>query len=171
MSETLDLPVVLLSHRGPVSFEVDADGDRTVTRGAGGLVTALTGLTAYLDDPTITQSALEDRFLRLCRRYRIPTPVTQHGRKPRVDFAWPDRRLIVEVDGWQAHRTRVAFQDDRTNTNRLQLAGNVVLRYTWDDVRIRHAEVAAQVLYAGKFSSTHSGPISARRYGWPPTST
>jgi len=128
-------------------------------------------LAAYLDDPTITQSALEDRFLRLCRRYRIPTPVTQHGRKPRVDFAWPDRRLIVEVDGWQAHRTRVAFQDDRTNTNRLQLAGNVVLRYTWDDVRIRHAEVAAQVLYAGKFSSTHSGPISARRYGWPPTST
>jgi hypothetical protein len=120
-------------------------------------------LAAYLDDPTITQSALEDRFLRLCRRYGIPTPVTQHGRKPRVDFAWPDRHLIVEVDGWQAHRTRVAFQDDRTNTNRLQLAGNVVLRYTWDDVRIRHAEVAAQVLYAGKFSSTHSGPISARR--------
>ena len=50
-------------------------------------------------------------------------PLTQHGPMPRVDFAWPDRRLIVEVDGWQAHRTRVAFQDDRTNTNRLQLAG------------------------------------------------
>jgi very-short-patch-repair endonuclease len=90
-------------------------------------------------------------------------PVTQQGARPRVDFAWPDRNLVVEVDGWQAHRTRVAFQDDRSNTNRLQLAGNIVLRYTWDDVRIRHAEVAGQLLYAGNFSSTHSGPSSARR--------
>ena len=128
-------------------------------------------LGAYLDDPTVTQTDLEDRFLRICRRYRIPTPLTQHGRKPRVDFSWPDRRLIVEVDGWQAHRTRVAFQADRTNTNLLQLAGNIVLRYTWDDVRIRHAEVAAQVLSAGNVSSTHSGPSSSRRYGRPPTRT
>jgi very-short-patch-repair endonuclease len=120
-------------------------------------------LAAYLDDPTVTQTDLEDRFLRICRRYRIPMPVTQHGARPRVDFAWPDRNLVVEVDGWQAHRTRVAFQDDRSNTNRLQLAGNIVLRYTWDDVRIRHAEVAGQLLYAGNFSSTHSGPSSARR--------
>ncbi|MCU1672403.1 MAG: hypothetical protein JWN77_516 [Frankiales bacterium] len=46
MSAPLDLPVVLLSHRGPVSF--DDSGD--ITRGAGGLVTALTGLTGYLDE-------------------------------------------------------------------------------------------------------------------------
>ncbi|MCA1712351.1 MAG: trehalose-6-phosphate synthase [Actinobacteria bacterium] len=46
MSAALDLPVVLLSHRGPVSF--DAAG--AITRGAGGLVTALTGLTGHLDD-------------------------------------------------------------------------------------------------------------------------
>ncbi len=120
-------------------------------------------LKAYLGVTTLTQTELEDRFLRLCRRYLIPTPATQHGIRPRVDFAWPDRRLIVEVDGWEAHRTRVAFQEDRTNTNRLQLARNVVLRYTWDDVRIRHGDVAAQVLYAGNFSSTHSGPSGVRR--------
>jgi trehalose 6-phosphate synthase len=44
-----DLPVVLLSHRGPVTFGVE-DGRRTAVRGAGGLVTALTGLTGHLDD-------------------------------------------------------------------------------------------------------------------------
>jgi trehalose 6-phosphate synthase len=45
------LPVVLLSHRGPVSWDRDAvDGERTATRGAGGLVTALSGLTGHLDD-------------------------------------------------------------------------------------------------------------------------
>jgi trehalose 6-phosphate synthase len=46
---SFDLPVVLLSHRGPVSFEA-SDGGRTASRGAGGLVTALTGLTGLLDE-------------------------------------------------------------------------------------------------------------------------
>ena len=46
----LDLPVVLLSHRGPVSFARTPDGERTVSRGAGGLVTALTGLAGQLPD-------------------------------------------------------------------------------------------------------------------------
>ena len=45
-----DLPVVLLSHRGPVSFERDPSGRRTASRGAGGLVTALTGLVSDLPD-------------------------------------------------------------------------------------------------------------------------
>ncbi|MBC7374802.1 MAG: trehalose-6-phosphate synthase [Frankiales bacterium] len=45
-----DLPVVLLSHRGPVSFGRDAAGRRTAERGAGGLVTALTGLAGHLHD-------------------------------------------------------------------------------------------------------------------------
>jgi trehalose 6-phosphate synthase len=44
-----DLPVVLLSHRGPVSFGRDESG-RTASRGAGGLVTALTGLVSGLPD-------------------------------------------------------------------------------------------------------------------------
>ena len=47
----LDLPVVLLSHRGPASFDRDpVSGERTASRGAGGLVTALTGLMGHLDD-------------------------------------------------------------------------------------------------------------------------
>lgn len=42
MSERL----VIVSNRGPAQFERDADGERTVQRGGGGLVTALTGLVA-----------------------------------------------------------------------------------------------------------------------------
>lgn len=44
-----DLPVVVLSHRGPVSFRAEG-GRRTMKRGAGGLVTALVGLAAQLED-------------------------------------------------------------------------------------------------------------------------
>jgi len=44
-------PVILLSHRGPVSFDHDpGSGQRTASRGAGGLVTALTGLAGHLHD-------------------------------------------------------------------------------------------------------------------------
>lgn len=130
-----------------------------------------TRLRAYLCDETLTQSELEDAFLRLCRRHGIPLPDTQFGTKPRVDFVWHAERLVVEVDGWEAHRTRAAFQDDRTNTNALQLGGFVVLRYTHQDVTRRDRLVAQQVLYAGNFSSTHSGPSGVRRYGRPPTRT
>jgi very-short-patch-repair endonuclease len=99
----------------------------------------------YLGDETLTQTELEDAFLRICTRHHIPTPITQHGIKPRLDFIWHDQRLVVEVDGWQAHRTRTAFQDDRTTTNALQLRGFVVLRYTYADVTRRKDLVATQV--------------------------
>jgi very-short-patch-repair endonuclease len=102
----------------------------------------------YIGDDTLTQTELEDAFLKICRRHRIPTPVTQHGVKPRIDFLWPDQHLIVEVDGWEAHRTRTAFQDDRTTTNALQLQGFLVLRYTYADITRRPELVAAQVLQA-----------------------
>ncbi len=49
LTSMLDLPLVLLSNRGPVSFDRDTSG-RTVTRGAGGLVSALSGLAEHLDD-------------------------------------------------------------------------------------------------------------------------
>ncbi len=44
----VDLPVVLLSHRGPASFQRTPSG-LTIKRSAGGLVTALMGLAEHLD--------------------------------------------------------------------------------------------------------------------------
>jgi very-short-patch-repair endonuclease len=55
----------------------------------------------------------------------------------RVDFAWPDRRLIVEVDGYEWHSSREAFQRDRERQNRLVQAGWTVLRFTVEDIRQR----------------------------------
>jgi hypothetical protein len=100
---------------------------------------------AYLGDIAPTQTRLEDRFLRLCDHHGIPRPLTQQGARPRLDFVWPAHRLVVEVDGWESHRTRVAFQQDRTTTNALQLDGFVVLRFTWEDVNRRPAMVARQI--------------------------
>src|ERR1700760_1807376 len=48
-AEPIDLPLVLLSHRGPVTFGREGDR-RTTSKGSGGLVTALLGLAEHLSD-------------------------------------------------------------------------------------------------------------------------
>ena len=52
-----------------------------------------------------------------------------------VDFAWPASRLVIELDSWQYHRTRAAFEADRRRDRRLTAAGWTVLRVTWEDLR------------------------------------
>ena len=103
-------------------------------------------LRMLIEDLVLSQSGLEDRFLALCDRHRIPRPRTQQplaGR--RMDFVWHRERLVVETDGWQAHGTRSAFQADRTASNALQLEGYLVLRFTDADLRRRPAHVARQI--------------------------
>jgi trehalose 6-phosphate synthase len=42
-------PLIIVSNRGPAQFELDENGQRKLTRGGGGLVTALSGLVANRD--------------------------------------------------------------------------------------------------------------------------
>lgn len=106
-------------------------------------------LTAVLEEhrlkgTQLTRSILEARFLTLCDRHGIPRPRTNFHIGPHeVDACWPDRRLAVELDGWQRHKDRVAFQRDRTKGNDLQRAGWRLLRFTHDDVVRRPADTAA----------------------------
>jgi very-short-patch-repair endonuclease len=51
-----------------------------------------------------------------------------------VDFLWRDEGLVVEVDGFQFHSTRAAFERDRQRDAELQGAGLRVLRVTWRQV-------------------------------------
>jgi len=48
-----------------------------------------------------------------------------------VDVLFPTERLILEVDGWETHGSRDAFEADRRRRNRLVLAGYAVLNFTW----------------------------------------
>ena len=64
-----------------------------------------------------------------------PSPSAQHavvlGRRRRpIDFAYPERMLAVEVDGFEFHRDRSAFDEDRARANDLVVAGWHVLRLT-----------------------------------------
>jgi very-short-patch-repair endonuclease len=97
-------------------------------------------------EPDHTRTELEARFLALCRRHRLPRPeVNVRVGRFRVDFLWGDQRLIVEVDGWEAHRTRSAFEEDRARDVRLRLLGYTVVRFTWRQLTEHPGEVAATV--------------------------
>jgi very-short-patch-repair endonuclease len=52
----------------------------------------------------------------------------------RVDFAWPNARLVVEADGFAFHADRRRYREDRRRANALVLAGWRLLRFSWEDV-------------------------------------
>ena len=93
---------------------------------------------ATQQEPQITKSMWEIRMLRLVRSANLPEPVCNralhapdHG-ECIPDFYWPAYGLIVETDGWEAHRTLAAFRSDRAKDAALTAAGYKVLRFTWD---------------------------------------
>ncbi len=95
---------------------------------------------------TVTRSLLEDRFLSLLDAHDLPRPSANAWTEAmEVDACWPAARLVVELDGWDAHHTRQAFQADRTRSNDLQTEGWTVLRFTHADVVHRPTETAERI--------------------------
>ena len=75
---------------------------------------------------------VERRLLELIRGAGLPRPLTNvNVAGYEVDFAWPEQRLIIEVDGYEFHRSREAFERDRARDAALLAAGHRVLRVTW----------------------------------------
>jgi very-short-patch-repair endonuclease len=93
-----------------------------------------------------TRTDLEQELLSLCRRHRLPQPeVNVEIDRFEVDFLWREQRLIVEVDGWESHGTRSAFEADRVRDARLAVLGYEVVRFTWRQVTRDKAAVAETI--------------------------
>jgi very-short-patch-repair endonuclease len=96
-----------------------------------------------------TRSDLERYFLRLCRRYGLPTPevnVLIGGMT--VDFLWRSHRVIVETDSYASHGGTIAFEDDRERDLRLRRHGYSVHRFSERQLEVEPAAVAADVVAA-----------------------
>ena len=92
-------------------------------------------LRRLLEDRLEVDSALETRWLRALRGAGVPPPAFQHQvvvdqRVLLLDFAWPGQRVGVEVDGWEPHRHRSAWDHDHDKVNAYQEAGWRVLFVT-----------------------------------------
>ncbi len=96
------------------------------------------------------RSRLEERFASFLRRYRLPLPrfndwIALDPKPYRADCHWPKRRLIVELDGWEGHSTRSAFQDDRGRDRALKVAGYSVIHLTWAQLDSEPEAIAADL--------------------------
>jgi predicted transcriptional regulator of viral defense system len=113
-------------------------------RGHAAIRAVLADLAAH--GTTVTRSRLEERFLMLLDEHGLPRPLTNAWTEAmEVDACWPAARLVVELDGWEYHRTRQAFQRDRDRANALAAKGWTVLRFTHADVVRRPAATAKRI--------------------------
>lgn len=93
---------------------------------------------------TQSESPLETRFLRLVRESGLPLPSKQleirdSGRfVARVDFAYPEQRIAIEVDGYAHHSGRLDFENDRERRNWLETLGWRVINVT--DRQMRYGQ-------------------------------
>lgn len=71
--------------------------------------------------PRRTRSKGERAFLRLLREQGIDGYETNSKVfGPELDFVWADLRFAVEIDGWDGHSGKVAFERDRLKVAELQ---------------------------------------------------
>ena len=84
-------------------------------------------------------SRLEVLFAQQIAALELPPPVEQYvgavpGRKYRIDFAWPAKKVAVEIQG-MVHRIKGRFKADTEKMSLLVLHGWRVLPVSGDDVR------------------------------------
>ncbi|MGH9157161.1 MAG: hypothetical protein ACRD1K_15280 [Acidimicrobiales bacterium] len=111
--------------------DIDLTLGQMTTRGRHGITT----LREILADHVGGASALEATWLRHLRDAGLPAAVLQHqlvvrNRVILLDSAWPGQRVALEVDGWDAHRTRNSFDSDADRGNLLLEAGWRVVHAT-----------------------------------------
>jgi len=104
---------------------------RLMGRGIAGSAALRDALAIHLPELASTRSEPERLLLEFCERHGFPIPlVNQYLNGWLVDAYWPDRGLVVEIDGARGHRTPGQLQRDHQRDLELRLAGFLVLRYT-----------------------------------------
>jgi very-short-patch-repair endonuclease len=126
-------------------FSVTAIGRRLEELGAlrRGTAVVRTVIARHESGRRAPESLLETKFLQLIRAAGLPEPIPQYevrlrdGTIARVDFAYPERRIAIELDGAAYHFGDVAERRDRRRDNQLGDVGWYIRRFDWDDVTRR----------------------------------
>ena len=92
-------------------------------------------LRARLEHHDETESGLEMRVLRAIVAAGLPEPVQQYwvnvgDRWRRIDLAYPELKLGIEVDGFGPHSSRSSFDADRVRENELEIINWDRLHFT-----------------------------------------
>jgi very-short-patch-repair endonuclease len=109
---------------------------------------ALRRLIAAATTPVTTRSPLEDAFAEFYREHLadLPAPLTNHTiLDHEVDAYWPGHRVAVEMDSWEHHSHRTAFESDRARDAAMQAAGYRVIRLTHRQLETEAPRITTQL--------------------------
>jgi very-short-patch-repair endonuclease len=76
-------------------------------------------------------------------------PVVLAGQRFRIDIAFPELKVAIEIDGWAFHRSKERRDRDIRKLNLLARTGWTVLTFSWEDVTDRpeyFLEIVSSVL-------------------------
>jgi hypothetical protein len=125
--------------------------DRLASKGRRGTTYLRRLLRPWLDGKRV-ESVAEGQVRRVIASAGLAEPVTRHEVYTseghfvgRLDFAWPSRRLALEVDGFRWHANPAAQVNDAVRANRLAALGWTVLRTTPAEIRAGGEHVLAAV--------------------------
>jgi hypothetical protein len=97
-------------------------------RGTGRLREALA---IYRPELALTRSGLEKRFLGLVRAAGLPAPSMNFNVAGfELDAYWEPQGFVVEIDAYETHGSRAAFERDRLRQEDLKLLGIEMTRVT-----------------------------------------
>jgi hypothetical protein len=106
------------------------DGLLSRNPGARGAERLRDAISAYRE-PAFTRSGLERRFLQLVTKAGLPRPsMNFFVAGYELDAYWPRQRFAVELDTFEYHGGRGAFEEDRIRQENLKLAGIEMTRIT-----------------------------------------
>ena len=102
----------------------------------------------------LPDGVVEMRVVRRLLAAGLPQPVRQHEIHDhglfvaRVDLAYPDHRLAIELDGFRWHAGRGPFRSDRLRRNRIEAAGWRLLETAPEDIDALAHEAAGILRWA-----------------------
>lgn len=113
---------------------------------------ALTTALASIEEPSndsLVESPIEKKFMDrwktiygngIVPQYNVP------GFRYRVDFAFPNHRVAVELDGYEYHNSKEQFTNDRKRQREMEAAGWRFIRFSGSEV-YNNAEACVRQTY------------------------
>jgi Transcriptional regulator, AbiEi antitoxin len=112
------------------------------------LLHASTRVKALIDpDEAPTRSPKEDEFLVFCAQHGLPRPKVNailHGFE--VDALFEAEKVVVQIDGWDFHKSHESFESDRDKDAELAKYGYLTVRVTSTRMRNTPAHEAERLL-------------------------
>jgi len=156
-------------HRGMALDTVSRRLEATAVQGRNGTTNLRRLIEERVNEGSPVESPLERDFLTLIRERNMSEPVAQHPvfidghLVARLDFAYPELKIGIELDGYAFHSDRASFERDRRRLTELTNEGWHMLVFTRPQLRdhpawVERAVLKARARAAGQPSQAFSVP-------------